>query len=132
MIDLEDEFMVGSIITFKDLTDEQRELFIKLVGEEFSPVLRVLFSILEDDYLTLEIIDILAGNKVQFPTRKKLYKLLEKVKIYSFVKSKDYSSDSYKLLAKQYKKRISQIRSTVERVDHLTNINKEESENENH
>ena len=74
----------------------------------------------------MELLDIFAGKKIQFPDRKKLYKLLEKIRIYTYVKSRNYSPESYKLLAKQYKKRISQIRSTVERVDYLlNNINKE-------
>ena len=106
-------------LAFKDLTKEQKDIFIKLISDDYSYLFQVLFNIIEDDNLVLEIIDILAGQKIQFPTRKKLYKLLEKIKIYTFVKNKNYSQDSCKLLAKQYNKRISQIKSAVDRIDYL-------------
>lgn len=115
----EREYNVGSLLAFKDLTKEQKDIFIKLISDDYSYLFQVLFNIIEDDNLVLEIIDILAGQKIQFPTRKKLYKLLEKIKIYTFVKNKNYSQDSCKLLAKQYNKRISQIKSAVDRIDYL-------------
>ena len=118
------EYTVGSLLTFKDLTEEQKNLFIKLISDDYSYIFQVLFNIVEDNDLVLEIIDILAGQKIQFPPRKKLYKLLEKIKIYTFVKSKNYSQDSCKLLAKQYNKRISQIKSAVDRIDYLLNNGK--------
>ena len=92
----EREYNVGSLLAFKDLTKEQKDIFIKLISDDYSYLFQVLFNIIEDDNLVLEIIDILAGQKIQFPTRKKLYKLLEKIKIYTFVKNKNYSQDSCK------------------------------------
>ena len=120
----EKEYTVGSLLAFKDLTEEQKNLFIKLISDDYSYIFQVLFNLIEDDDLVLEIIDILSGQKIQFPPRKKLYKLLEKIKIYTFVKSKGYSQDSCKLLAKQYNKRISQIKSAVDRIDYLLNNGK--------
>lgn len=121
MKDSEDnfEYNVGSLIYFKDLTEEQKDLFIKLVSDDCTYLFQVLYNIVGDNNLVLEIMDIFAGQKIQFPPRKKLYKLLERIKIYTFVKSKNYSNESYKLLAKQYKKRISQIRSVSDRIDYL-------------
>ena len=75
----EREYNVGSLLAFKDLTKEQKDIFIKLISDDYSYLFQVLFNIIEDDNLVLEIIDILAGQKIQFPTRKKLYKLLEKL-----------------------------------------------------
>ena len=40
-------------------------------------------------------------------------------KIYTYVKSKGYSQESIQLLAKQYKRRNSQIKSYVDRIDYL-------------
>lgn len=115
----DNEFLVGSLLAFRNLTDKQKDLFIKLVSDDCSSSFQVLFNILEDNILTLEIIDIFAGTKIVFPNRKKLHKLLEKIQIYTFVNSKGRSSESYQLLAKQYKKRISQIKAIVERIDYL-------------
>lgn len=117
----EEEFEVGKLLAFRDLTEDQKNIFIKLVSSEYSYIFQVLFNIIDDDYLTLELIDILAGQKLQIPNRKKLYKLLEKIKIYTFIKQKNYSSEAYKLLAKQYNIRISQVKSAVSRVEQLLN-----------
>ena len=121
MFDSDDEFSIGSLLIYRDITEEQKNLFIDFLSTEVSSSFKILFNVIDDDYLVMELLDIFAGKKIQFPDRKKLYKLLEKIKIYTYIKSKNYSPDSYKLLAKQYKKRISQIRSTVERVDYLLN-----------
>lgn len=115
----DEDYLVGSLSTFRDLSDEQKNLFIKLVSDDCSSVFQVLFNIIDDNLLTLELIDIFAGEKISFPNRKKLYKILEKIQIYTFIKSKGYSQESYQLLAKQYKRRISQIKSVVDRVNFL-------------
>ena len=115
----DEDYLVGSLSTFRDLSDEQKNLFIKLVSDDCSSIFQVLFNIIDDNLLTLELIDIFAGEKISFPNRKKLYKILEKIQIYTFIKSKGYSQESYQLLAKQYKRRISQIKSVVDRVNFL-------------
>ena len=119
--DNDEEYEVGKLLVFRDLTEEQKNIFIKLVSSEYSYIFQVLFNIIDDDYLTLELIDILAGQKLQIPSRKKIYKLLEKIRIYTFIKSKNNSLEAYKLLAKQYNVRISQIKSAVNRVQQLLN-----------
>ena len=82
-------------------------------------MLLVLFNIIGDNLVTLELIDIFAGERISFPNRKKLYKLLEKIQIYTFINNKGRSPESYQLLAKQYKRRISQIKAVVNRIDYL-------------
>ena len=130
----EEDFEVGKLLAFRDLTETQKDIFIKLVSNEYSYMFQVLFNVLEDDYLALELIDILAGQKLQIPSRKKLYKLLEKISIYTYIKSKNNSPEAYKLLAKQYNIRISQVKSAVNRVEQLLkehNNIKEDIENDN-
>lgn len=116
-----EEFEVGKLLAFRDLTETQKDIFIKLISNEYSFIFQVLFNIIDDNYITLELIDILAGQKLQIPSRKKLYKLLEKIRIYTFIKSKNDSPEAYKLLAKQYNIRISQVKSAVNRVEQLLN-----------
>lgn len=114
-----EEYEVGKLLAFRDMTEEQKNLFISLVSNEYSYVFQVLFNLMDDDYLTLELIDILAGQRFQIPSRKKLYKLLEKIRIYTYIKQKGGSPESYKLLAKQYNIRISQVKSAVNRIEQL-------------
>ena len=106
----DEDYLVGSLSTFRNLSEEQKKLFIKLVSDDCSSVFQILFNVINDDLLTLELIDIFAGERIAFPNRKKLYKLLEKIQIYTFIKSKRDSPEAYQLLAKQYKRRISQIK----------------------
>lgn len=132
----EQEYNVGNLLPFRNLTEEQRDLFIKLVSDDYSHVFQILFNVIEDDDVTLELIDILAGQRIQFPTRKKLYKLLEKIKIYTYIKNRGNSNESCQTLAKIYKKRVSQIKAVVNRIDYLLangkykDIEKLESEQE--
>jgi len=131
MEETSEEFSVGSLLAYRDLTEEQKNLFVDLLAVDLSSSLKILFNVIDDDFLTLELLDIFAGKKIQFPDRKKMYKLLEKIKIYTFIKSKNYSSESYKLLSKQYKKRVSQIKSSVDRIEYLLNKNKGVLEDDN-
>ena len=115
----DEEYLTGCLSSFRNLSNEQKDLFIKLISDDCSSAFQILFNILDDNILALEIIDIFAGEKINFPNRKKLYKLLEKIQIYTFINSKGRSSEAYQLLAKQYKKRISQIKAVVDRIDYL-------------
>lgn len=119
-----DLYNIGSLLNFRNLNNEQKDIFIKLLSDDCSYQFQLLFNILDDNILVLQLIDIFADTKIIFPSRKKIYKLLEKIQIYTYVKHKNYSDDSYKLMAKQYKKRISQIKDIVTRIDYLLNNGK--------
>ena len=95
------------------------ELFIKLLSDDSSYLFQILFNVIENDYKVLQLIDLFAGQKIQFPDRKKVHRLLEKIKIYTFVKHSNNKDNACKLLAKQYNKRILQIRTIVDRIDYL-------------
>ena len=38
------EYTVGSLLTFKDLTEEQKNLFIKLISDDYSYIFQDLFA----------------------------------------------------------------------------------------
>lgn len=119
-----DLYNIGSLLNFRNLDEEQKNIFIKLLSDDCSYQFQLLFNILDDNILVLQIIDVFANTKIVFPNRKKIYKLLEKIQIYTYVKKKNYSNEAYKLMARQYKKRISQIKDTVTRIDYLLNNGK--------
>lgn len=119
-----DSYIAGSLLSFRDLSDDQRDIFIKLLSDECSYQFQLLFNILDDNMLTLQLIDSFADTRLMFPTRKRMYRLLEKIQIYTYIKKKNYSNEAYKLMAKQYKKRIAQVRDIVDRIDHLLNNGK--------
>lgn len=119
-----DLYNIGSLLNFRNLNEEQKNIFIKLLSDDCSYQFQLLFNILDDNILVLQLIDTFADTKMIFPSRKKVYKLLEKIQIYTYIKHKNYSDNSYKLMAKQYKKRISQIKNIVTRIDYLLNNGK--------
>jgi len=116
-----EEYLAGCLSAFRNLNEEQKNLFIKLISDDCSYVFQILFNVIDNNLLTLELLDILSGIKINFPNRKKMYKLLEKIQIYTYINSKGRTPESYQLLAKQYKKRISQIKAIVDRIDYLLN-----------
>ena len=120
----EQDYAVGSLVNFKDMTEEQKDIFIKLMSDDYSYMFQVLYNTVGNINDFLKLIDIFAGKRILFPNRKKTYKLLYKIQIYTYIKSKNYSPDAYKLLARQCKKRVSQIKSIVSRVEHLLNNGK--------
>lgn len=118
------DYSVGNLLPFRNLTDEQKNLFIKLISDDYTYIFQILFNIINDDKKTLELLDILSGQRIQFPSRKKLYKLLEKIQMYTYSKHRNFSEESYKIQSKIYKKRISQIKNIVTRIDYLLNSGK--------
>lgn len=123
-MDEDKEYTVGKLLSFRHLTKEQQDLFIKLISDDNSSLYQVLFNVIDDTQKTIELIDILAGEKLIFPNRKKIYKLLEKIQIYTYIKHRDNTEKSYQLLAKIYNKRVSQIKAAVNRIDYLLNNGK--------
>lgn len=128
---IDEAYPVGCLVEFNDIDYEQRELLIDLMSKEYSYLFKVLYSILEDDALTLKLIDIFADKKIKFPSRKKVYKTLEKIKIYTYIKRHNYSDASINVLSKQYKKRPSQIKILIEKINETLNKNYKMEENNN-
>ena len=114
-----EDYDVGKLLSFRNLTSEQRDLFIKLISDENSSLYQILFNVIDDTQKTIELIDILAGERLIFPNRKKVYKLLEKIQIYTYVKHREDKEKSCQVLAKVYNKRVSQIKAAVSRIDYL-------------
>lgn len=115
------DYDVGSLAIYQDLTDNELELLIKLLPKDLSKVISLIFNIFGTDQ-GLEFLDIFADERISLPSRKRLYKLIEKIKIYVFIKSKKESDDAYKLLAKQLDKRISQLHQIVSKIDETLNL----------
>lgn len=110
---------LGSLTLFRHISNEDMELFIDIITNDFSPFCRVLYNIIKDKQTILKIFDAFEGQRVYFPDRKKFYKTLEKCVIYNYIVDHDYSPESYSTMSKQYSKRVSQIRNIVDRIDNL-------------
>lgn len=118
---IDENYSVGCLVEFSDIDYEQRDLLINLMSKDYSYLFQILYNVIEDDALTLRLIDIFADKKIRFPSRKKVYRMLEKIKIYTYAKRHNYSDTSINVLAKQYKKRPSQIRILINKINETLN-----------
>lgn len=71
------------------------------------------------DYL--QFLDLLAGNTLKIPSRKSIYRDLEYIKIYNFVKEKKFSTDSIRTVAKLYTKNISFVKRAIIKISKSLN-----------
>ena len=94
-----EDFPIGCLVEFRDIDYEQREILIKLLSKEYSYMFQVLYNIIEDDALVLELVDIFADKRLKFPSRKKVYKTLEKIKIYTYAKNHNKSDASIRSIS---------------------------------
>ena len=108
---------IGCLSLYKNLTEEQYKLFITLLGLEGNEVIKIIDSISENPKLTLQLMDVLAGERFMFPDRKRVFKVLEKVNIYTYVKSRGFSDEAYLSMAKETGKRAAQLKNMVEVIE---------------
>ena len=103
----------GSLMLFNKCTKEDIDLLMLLISRGNNSYIQLLREIVDDDLELIKLFDVMSGQKVQFPERRKIYKTLEKVFIYNYCKAHNFSESSYLFMAKQYNKRIPQTRAIV-------------------
>ena len=104
---------LGSLLLFNKASKEDMDLLMTLLCRGSSEYLALLRGVVKDDFNLIKLFDVMAGQKVQFPERKKIYKMLEKTFIYNYCKKHNFSDSSYVIMAKEYGKRIPQTRAIV-------------------
>ena len=104
----------GSLLLFRKATEDDIDLMLKLMSSDKYEFITILRNIIPDDKDLLKLLDMMSGAKIVFPERKKIYKTLEKVFIYNYVSSRGFSQQSYVIMAKQYKKRVTQVKAIVD------------------
>lgn len=104
----------GSILLYNKISQEQMDLFMSMIARGRYEYINLLKGIFENDFQLLEALDVLAGQRMILPERRKIYKTLEKVFIYTYCKARGFSEESYKSIAKQYNKRGPQVKAMVE------------------
>lgn len=119
----------GSLLLFRQATEEDMDLMLKLLSSEKYEFISILRYIIGNDEDLLKVLDTLSGAKVVFPERKKIYKTLEKVFIYNYVKSRGFSQQAYVAMAKHYDKRVTQVKAMVDTMNRFLNKNSEENNN---
>lgn len=116
----------GSLMLFNKVSDKDIDLLMMLICRGQNSYLRLLREVVKDDMSLIKLFDVMSGQKVQFPERRKIYKTLEKVFIYNYCKSRNFSDDSFVFMAKQYGKRIPQTRAIVNTMQRFIDSNTDE------
>ena len=111
----------GVLILFKNASKDDIELMIDLLSDEYNVYLRALYNIIDDKNKFLMILDVLAEQRFYFPERRKIYKTLEKVMIYNYVKDRNFEQDAISDVARQYAKRTEQVRKIIKRINEKKN-----------
>lgn len=107
----------GVLVLFKNANDDDIKLMIDLLSDEYNIYLRVLYNIIDDRKKFLMVLDVLSEQRFYFPERRKVYKTLEKVMIYKYVKERNFDSDAIKDVAKQYAKQTEQVRRIIKKIN---------------
>ena len=104
---------LGSLLLFSKAKQEDVDLLIQLLARGKYSYIDLLRELVASDVDLIKLLDVMAGLRVQFPDRRKVYKTLEKVFIYNYCKNRNFSEDSYKSMSKQYRKRVPQVKAIV-------------------
>ena len=105
---------LGSLLLFSSASSKDVDLLVKIIARGRYSYVALLRELVKDDASLLKLLDVMASLRVQFPDRRKIYKCLEKVTIYNFCSSRNFSEESYRIMSKQYKKRVPQVKAIVE------------------
>lgn len=116
---------LGSLLLFSKATDKDIDLLLQLIARGRYSYLTLLRELVVDDEALIKLLDVMSGIKTQFPDRRKIYKTLEKVFIYNFCSSRNFSEESYRIMSKQYKKRVPQVKAIVFTMQKFINSNDE-------
>ena len=104
---------LGSLLLFSKATEEDIDLLLQLLAKGRYSYIDLLRELVVNDMALVKLLDVMAGMKAQFPERRKIYRTLERIFIYNFCKKRNFSESSYKIMSKQYGKRVPQVKAIV-------------------
>lgn len=113
------EYEAGSLVTFRKMTDEQYDIFIRQLSDSVSFKLDMLRNILEDDLLFLKILDLLAGQTISFPNRKQSFQYLDRTFMYTYVKKRGFTEEAYNSVAKNFGEKLAVVKNKILRISQL-------------
>lgn len=120
----------GSLLLFNKVEKRDIDLLLTLLCRGRYDYLMLLRDVVKDDVQLVKLFDVMAGTQIQFPERRKIYKTLEKVVIYNYCKDRDFSEDSIFIMAKQYQKRIPQVRAAINTMQNFLSSSKDSNKDD--
>ncbi len=120
----------SGIFSLIKLNDRESDAFLDYLRKSSNtPVYDLLNYVAGDDYL--KVLDLMAGMLIKIPSRKNLYRDVEQIKIYCYVRDRGFTLEALQSASKIYSKRMAFVRRSVERISNIvdgspvTIINKE-------
>lgn len=120
------ESRLPGVLTQVRVNDVEREILLDYLNKK-KPMLYAdfLFAVMGNDFI--KFIDVLEGLTLKVPQREQLVKIISYIKIYSYLRSHNFSSEAYERASKLFNKREVSLRRIVANVE---NTIKGEVENE--
>ncbi len=101
-----------------NLSDKEAELFLEYLRKGGNtPVFDLIVYMNGDSYL--KILDLLAGASIKIPNRKNLYRDIEHIKIYSYVRDRGFKLSVLHSASKVYNKKMAFVRRSVEKMSRI-------------
>jgi hypothetical protein len=102
----------SGILSLLNINDKESEIFLEYLRKSGgTPAFDFINYLIGRDYI--QLLDLIAGDNLKIPSRENLYRDLEYIKIYSYVKARGFTLDSMKCAAKIYNKKVSFARRAV-------------------
>lgn len=101
-----------SLINLKDKESEYYLEYLRKVNN--TPAYDFINYLIGEEYI--KFLDLLAGTVLKIPNHKTLFRDLEYIKIYSYVRDRGYTEESIKCAAKLYNKKVYFVRRAVAKV----------------
>lgn len=112
---------VKGIFSVAQLSDVEKDTFAEYLQHSMNnPILEFVRYLLGDEYL--KFIDILSGTTFKVPSSRILERDLEFVKIYTYVKKRKFSEDSFKDAGKSFGKTVIAVKKAVLKVSKTLGI----------
>lgn len=103
-----------------NLNEDELETYLKyLENSRDLFCLPYLNRVLGDELLTF--LDLFAGEVIRIPPRSELIKVSNYIIIYNYLKQRDFTEESYKKASSLFKRRVSNLKRIVEKVENTLN-----------
>lgn len=116
LMNIKNNYEPGSLVLYRDITDEQMNIFLNQLSDSVSYKIDILRKILDDDKLLLIILDVFSGESINIPNRKQLFQCLDRTFMYTYVKHRGFTEEAYIAVAKHFGEKLVLAKQKVLRV----------------
>ena len=104
-----------SLVSIKGKESQYFRDYLRKTGN--TAVYDFIYYLLGEDYL--RFLDLLAGTVLKIPSHKTLYRDIEYIKLYCYVKERGFTEDAVKNAAKLYSKKAYFVRTAIKKISEV-------------